>query len=364
MNRILLGCLALCSCGGVVTSGNGGTDGGPIDGRAVDVGMPLDGSSPDVLKDGPPVDDGPGSDGGCVPACAGACIDARCLLTLSTSGGGGPLALNASSAYWLDIVMKTVMTVPLSGGTSTTLAVGQAGLFALAVSADNVYWTEHGSVADDGILSVPVSGGVPSTFAAGQASANGLAVHGSRLYWTNGLTDGGALGASGTVVSAPFEGALDGGSIATLASGQDVPFGIAMNDSNVYWSAHGTIATIPLDGGSATTLVSGPLPKNPFGLALDGVNVYWTDYGSGTVMSVPQAGGAAVTLASGRLHPSAVAVDDSNVYWLDSDAVMTVPSSGGSPTTLSTSTGGLGIAVDATSLYWTTVSGVLKLTPK
>ena len=327
MNKVLLCCLALCGCGGVVTAGNGGPDGGPVDGRPMDVGTPPEGGSRDVAKDGRPGEDGPASDSGCLPECAGTCIDNRCILTLSTSGGGGPLALNGSGVYWLDLAMKRVMTVPLSGGMSATLAVEQAGLSALAVSADSVYWTDHNSSTNYTILSVPVSGGVPVTFTAGQGSPNGLAANASRLYWTNGWTDGGEPTSSGTVVSAPLEGALDGGSIATLASGQDVPFGIAINSTEAYWAGHGAIATIPLEGGSSTTLVSGSLPKSPFGLALDAVNVYWTDYGSGTVMSVPQTGGTPVTLASGRLHPSAVAVDDSSVYWVDSDAVMTVPSS-------------------------------------
>lgn len=42
--------------------------------------------------------------------------------------------------------------------------------------------------------------------------------------------------------------------------------------------------------------------------------VYWTDGCSGTVMSVPLAGGTPTTLASGQT-PTDIAVDGSSVYW-------------------------------------------------
>ena len=91
-------------------------------------------------------------------------------------------------------------------------------------------------------------------------------------------------------------------------------------------------------------------------------------------MKVSTGGGAPITIASSPFGAVGIAVDATSVYWAtvganDRDGtVMKVPKGGGTTTTLALAQSQpQWIAVDATSVYWTTgVSGgpLMKLTPK
>ncbi len=93
------------------------------------------------------------------------------------------------------------------------------------------------------------------------------------------------------------------------------------------------------DGGGSgvgvTKLATGP--DNTVAMAIDATNIYWAaqadQSGEGTIMSVPIAGGAVTTLATGQ-DPGGLAVDATTVYWTSDSQVFSVPIGGGTTTNL------------------------------
>jgi hypothetical protein len=88
----------------------------------------------------------------------------------------------------------------------------------------------------------------------------------------------------------------------------------------------------------------------------------------------PLSGGAAISLASATPNSlvSGIAVDDTSVYWTSADSVLKVAINGGAPETLASGQAEPGpIAVDANGVYWGNLGvpgsghgSIVMLTPK
>jgi hypothetical protein len=184
----------------------------------------------------------------------------------------------------------------------------------------------------------------PIAIVADEYSIGGLAVDATNVYWSAG-------GDLKTV-------ALTGGTPTVLAPGTAVA--IAVDATNVYWADKaGSIYKVPIGGGAATVVAS--WQGIPAGLAIDATNVYWTSSlkGQGTVLQAPIAGGPAVVLASAQNDPRSIVVDATSVYWGNAGgspaygSVMKVPIGGGAALQLATSmTGPTGLAIDKSYVYW------------
>jgi len=85
-------------------------------------------------------------------------------------------------------------------------------------------------------------------------------------------------------------------------------------------------------------------------------------------MKVPLDGGSPTTIVSNQVTPGTIAVDSTTVYWTTNRAVMKAPLHGGTVITLAADQDAPdAIAVDSASVYWVTKDNpgtVMKATPK
>ena len=214
---------------------------------------------------------------------------------------------------------------------------GSAGR-AIAVDATNVYWikadTSQGASPPDGEVLQCAKCGCeqPTILASKEPISGGIAVDATSVYWTNG-----------DVMRVP----IGGGELTTLAVAQTAG-PVAVDATSVYWADSRGLMKVALTGGSPTMLVS---TVGVGFIALDTTNVYYTA-GSG-IFRLPLDGGAPPTLLAMAGNTVGVAVDATNVYWLEFGAsLQRVPIGGGAATTLdtgNTSAAVSGLALDSTT---------------
>jgi uncharacterized repeat protein (TIGR03803 family) len=232
-------------------------------------------------------------------------------------------------------LLAMVMTTPVSGQyTLTTLASfnGTDGAnpdAGLILSGNVLYGTTSagGGHTWGDVFSLPVTGGTPNVLVSfdkknGASPIADLILSGNTLYGTTeygGAFDNGYQSGNGTVFSVP----ITGGSPTTLLSFDNsnglFPEDLVLSGSTLYGTTlrggvngigflDGTLFSLPVNGGKPTVTafngVNGALPNG--GLILSGNTLYGTaraggqadGYGDGVVFSMPTAGGTPTVLAT------------------------------------------------------------------
>lgn len=169
--------------------------------------------------------------------------------------------------------------------------------------------------------------------------------------------------AGAAVAASPPEATL-------LAHGQNVPRDLQLDDTHLYWLNEGRraegepgIFRVSKSGGAVERLVAG---KGVHAIAVDAESVFWLQPDSDAVMRVPKSGGTPVAVASGQENLMAIAVDEGHVFWATREALWRADKRGGRPQSVASSISlPTSIAVDQASVYWySDISGKLARAPK
>jgi hypothetical protein len=226
----------------------------------------------------------------------------------------------------------------------------------------DVYWTNINTVrgcAKNGCNNNP------TTFAQNLGNRPyGIATDGTDIFWTNWEPPG-------NVVKCSTGGC--GGNPTSLGSNLGQPWGIAVDNTTVYFTDNGTKTYVCAKGGcnntpTAVTTVNGSYPKM---LAIDANNTYWMNSWSPTNATVTKCaiggcGNNPTILASGLKVPGAITVDATDVYWVDLNGTVSkcsINGCGNNPTVLVsglTITLDSGIVVDGTNVYFMTDTAIAK----
>jgi hypothetical protein len=198
------------------------------------------------------------------------------------------------------------------------------------------------------------------------STANGGATGGgggSGGAWTCGDTqsDVANCGACGVRCNGDCQ---SGRCVITLASGLQEVGCVAVDGASVYWveglpgpDFQGAVMKAPIDGGSVTTLASGNGFPWPCHIALDQTNVYWGGADAVGVRKVPLGGGAMTTIAATGSAAGGLAVDATSAYFSsDFDGVFKVPLAGGALEPVGVP-GGVDLAIDSGHVYWAVRTG-------
>jgi hypothetical protein len=150
-----------------------------------------------------------------------------------------------------------------------------------------------------------------------------------------------------------------------LASGQQTPVGIALDDANAYWmnlgisgSAAQVMKCAKTGCGNAPTVLASAVWSRPTRLVVYGGTVYWAADGLLLSCSTDGCPGGPRVLSSGALRPTDIAVGAAGIYVgdLNQGALLVYPLAGGAnPTALwSSFEAPAAIALGGTSVYFAT----------
>ncbi len=200
------------------------------------------------------------------------------------------------------VIPDAAVPLDMSVTAPTTLGAAQTLTNCLATDGTFVYWSD----GTPEIMRVPIKGGAPTQVIAGGDKNTCVAVDGNGVYYA----DAGKI-----MMAAPA-----GGGAAALASGQHVLTGapIFVHGGFVYWitdvygnvdayNGMNAVVRVPTVINNSIEVIVTDLVGNPGGLAVDDTNVYYSDQ-SGVFARPLAAPSQSTPFGQSTLHGNAIAV--------------------------------------------------------
>ena len=246
------------------------------------------------------------------------------------AGLGSPLgvAVDANYAYVADAGKNKILKITLSDGTLTDLVANLSTPQAVTIDAANVYFTTYGSGAVNGsVLGCAKTGcnnapakyfGLLQLYPAGiSGPMASLVADAAYLYY-------GSAFVNGEVHRAPIGGGPD--ELVFSNFGPPGALAFANNTLAILTWGPGAQARVATPGSQTSTVLASGL-NHPLGLAMTDTDLYWTMYepgwaDGGQVFKCPLTGCVETgpqLLAKGTQPSSAIVADATSVYWLSND---------------------------------------------
>lgn len=277
--------------------------------------------------------------GACGHSCGGsACVDGVCTAEpVTTVSAPNAIALGANDVYIA--TAGNIRRVPFSAGAPVDLPE-TGGALSIAVSEPKVFYVTQSSYNYKTTEAVPSGSDVPS------ARGRDLVFGGGRLFFS--LASNGGVQSRDSILN-------DVGR--THSTGTTDPYGLALDDANVYWVDRAAKAIMK----AAHTATGVPIVMDQDGLssiAVDSVSMYWTT--ATEIRRANKEGKELKVLTTGLQEPRSLVANKTFLYWIDAKSgdVKRMPITGGTPLVIARNkplpdeTSARLIAVNDTHVYW------------
>ena len=242
-----------------------------------------------------------------------------------------------------------------TGGVTRTLAYSQDYPYELVQDSSHLYWTNYNPSAD--IMKAGKDGTGEAALASGQDRPSSIAVNDTHVFW---------IATTGDYTRAIRSVAKTGGAVTTLLDHEGGLYLLAADSTQIYFGAKDKdgdrgVYRLAIDTTGAKPELLCTNDKVATTFAMDDTYLYFGEmYGKGALVRVPKTGGACQTLAADE-EASSIALHGDHLYYADDEKVVRLKKDGGgTPEELgsagSYSAGG-SLAVNGTHIYWTEYVG-------
>jgi hypothetical protein len=221
------------------------------------------------------------------------------------------IATDGERIYFLDYGGPTVRSVPVDGGPITLVAEvldppdAQAGFGRITARDGYVYWA---MASTGGVFRAPANGtGVAVQIAGG--GTFGVAVDDTHVYWSEPP--------QGVIRRLPLASIGRPDSPETVVSTGEWFGDIVLEGDRIFWEAGGSVGTALKDGFNQQLITISTTEGDVWGVAADDKFVYWTDTNANALRRASRLGEGLTTLAPAEA-PWSITHDCGALYWTNS----------------------------------------------